>query len=93
MYIFKLGTNLGEFVFIDISYEVNVDTLGPDSAIPCDADMNLNQDDCLLRKMTKNLTEKFGCTIPYLPDQAGEPVCDPEVKTHYFARFQTKEAF
>ena len=62
-----------------MSYEVNVDTLGPDSAIPCNPAMNVIQDNCLYEKMAMNLTETFGCSIPYIPDQRGEPVCDPEV--------------
>ena len=65
-------------MFIDIAYELTIDTLKTDSRLPCDPEMNYNLDHCLYEKMTKQLLSDFGCTIPYLPQLHDEPICDPD---------------
>ena len=38
--------------------------------------MNQQLDECLYRAIDKNLTDSFGCSLPYVPDYGrGSPVC------------------
>ena len=69
---------MNEFLFIDISYELTIDTLEEESTLPCNSDMNFKLDDCLYEKMTKQLMKDFGCTIPYLPNLHNYPICNPD---------------
>lgn len=76
-FLLKIGGNVHEYLFIDLTYEVTTDTLESESELTCSPSMNEELDECLYRAIDKNLTESFGCTIPYLPDY-GAPVCEAD---------------
>ena len=65
---FQIGGNIKEYLFIDLTYEVTIDTLESESELACNPNMNEHLDECLYRGIDKNLTDSFGCTIPYLPN-------------------------
>ena len=61
---------MGELLFLDLTYVVNINTLAEDALLPCDEDMNVNYDTCLVDKVGETLAEKYGCVVPYLPRPA-----------------------
>jgi len=71
----KINVNVGIMTFIDMSYEIDEDTLGENSILPCQKEMDKNFDDCVSRKANEYLLSSFNCTVPYLPH--GGDICDP----------------
>ena len=61
---------MGELLFLDLTYVVNINTLAEDAFLPCDEDMNRNYDTCLVNRVAETLAEKYGCVVPYLPRPA-----------------------
>ena len=63
---------IGYKVFVDIDYELSVNTLGGKNflsagKISCNDDMTRNFDDMLYENANKELEQKYGCSIPFLP--------------------------
>ncbi len=91
--------NVGEKLFIDVSFENSEDTLAGSSKYPCDPALDLTFDDCLDDALPRALAAEFGCTLPYVPAAAGEegvPVCDPadeELRSKVFARYKDKVVY
>ena len=65
-------------LFIDLTYELTVNTLGQEGEIPCEAGMDWTYDDCIARRISDTLHEEFGCVVPFLPPELneGREVCD-----------------
>ena len=86
----KVYTNEGVKHYIDMSYSINVDTLGMESTAPCRADTNSDFDNCLYDKAEAELLDNYGCLVPFLPPKPDTPVCasqdkefNEEVKRQY----------
>ncbi len=80
---------MGQQLYIDLSYENNLDTLAEDSAYPCDPGMDSRFDSCMDEKLPLKLNEEFGCTLPIIPGPQDIPICDPdevEVREKVFNR-------
>ena len=63
---------IGYKVFVDIDYELSVNTLGGKNflsagKISCNDDITKTFDDFLYENGNKELEEKYGCSIPFLP--------------------------
>ena len=64
---------IGYKVFVDIDYELSVNTLGGKyflltEKISCNDDTSQSFDDSLYKAANEELEEKYGCTIPFLPE-------------------------
>ena len=69
---FKVIVQIGYKVFVDIDYELSVNTLGGKNflsagKISCNDDITKTFDDFLYENANKELEEKYGCSIPFLP--------------------------
>ena len=69
---FKVIVQVGYKVFVDIDYELSVNTLGGKNflsagKISCNDDITKTFDDLLYENANKELEEKYGCSIPFLP--------------------------
>ena len=69
---FKVIVQIGYKVFVDIDYELSVNTLGGKNflsagKISCNDDITKTFDDLLYENANKELEEKYGCSIPFLP--------------------------
>ena len=78
----KTFTSFGIRNFIDMTYSVNIDKLGSESATPCTTDNNFDFDDCLYQKQEAELLNKFNCTVPYLPPNYSVTPCLGKDKTY-----------
>ncbi len=72
----QLPVTTGKQLFIDVSYEYNVDTLASSAKFPCSPEMDRRFDECMDSRVPENLLEEFGCTVPYLPVPEGQTICD-----------------
>ena len=62
----KVFTTKGQRHYIDLSYTIIKDTLEKNSNLPCSAEMNLNQDDCIYTHLEQKMGAKFNCLAPFL---------------------------
>ncbi len=63
-------------IFIDVTFELTINSLGDKSELPCHSAMDFHFDDCLLDKIPTRLVGKYGCTIPYIPGPPEYPICN-----------------
>ncbi len=60
---------LGKLLFIDLTYELTLDTLGSSGGIPCNTSMDSRYDDCVQDQIGAILHTEYGCVVPFLPPQ------------------------
>lgn len=72
-----MHSKLGKSLFIDITYEITINTLGEESEIPCSTEMDYAFDDCMSQEVVDKLVSRHGCSLPYLPSDGNSPICDP----------------
>lgn len=58
---------IGEKVFLDLSYDLTVNTLGDLERHTCNSEMNHNYDKTLYEKIAKDNEELFNCSVPFHP--------------------------
>jgi len=63
----KLSIVLGEKLFINMAYEIDEDSLGQGSSLPCEKNLDFEYDACLYKGANRHFLSIFGCTVPYLP--------------------------
>ncbi|TRY78401.1 hypothetical protein TCAL_10417 [Tigriopus californicus] len=73
----KMHSILGKSLFIDITYEITVNTLGEESEIPCATEMDYAFDNCMSQEVVGKLVTRHGCSLPYLPSKSGSTICNP----------------
>ena len=59
---------MGTKHFIDVQFDLHINTRTESKDIPCNATMNTKYDEFLYRNLTKILESEFNCTVPFLPD-------------------------
>ena len=68
-------TTLGYRNYVSLTYSVDVDSLGKESHVPCDNEVNHSFDECLHVKTESKLMEKFGCSVPFILLNQSVPIC------------------
>lgn len=63
----KIYGVLANMLFIDLTHELTVNTLGAEGEIPCNATMDWEYDTCVTTEINRILTQEFGCIVPWLP--------------------------
>ena len=71
----KTYTTLGFANYVDLTYNVNIDSLGKESHTPCKEEHNVDFDDCLYKRVEEVLLDNFGCSVPFLPHNPDVPIC------------------
>ena len=64
----QVYSDLGKKHFIDVHFDLNINTWTESKDIPCNATMNTRYDEFLYRNLRNILESKFNCTVPFLPD-------------------------
>ncbi len=65
----------GNMLFIDMTHELDEDTLENFGDRPCNASMNIYYDECVYSSISSTLMSEFGCVVPWLPPNTARPVC------------------
>ena len=80
-----MESNVGEKVFLEVDYEITINTLWNNSEpMSCSKDKDNNFDNIVYEKANANLEKAFNCTIPFIPPMISNTtglqlaICDDE---------------
>ena len=59
---------MGKKHFIDVRFDLSINTWTQSKNIPCNPSMNVKFDDVLYQNLSRALATEFNCTVPFLPD-------------------------
>ena len=59
---------MGKKHFIDVLFDLSINTWTQSKDIPCNPSMNVKFDDVLYQNLSRALATEFNCTVPFLPD-------------------------
>merc|ERR1712154_539433 len=69
----RVYSKLGWMYFVTVDFSIAADSIGKDSNIPCrDYHRDENYDECAYQKLSQNISERYGCTLPWLPPTLDE---------------------
>ena len=61
-------SDLGKKYFIDVHFDLLINTWTESKDIPCNETMNKEYDEFIYRNLRRILGSEFNCTVPFLPD-------------------------
>ena len=83
--MFQVYSHIGEKVFLEVDYEITINTLWNSEQMSCSPDKDKNFDNIVYGKANAELEKTFNCTIPFIPsinsNTTGHPpaICDNEM--------------
>ena len=85
---------MGKRHYIDVHYDLNINTWTRSRDVPCNKTMNMEYDEFLYRRLREILISEYGCIVPFLRDYVTtqdteqSKVCkDPEKRKMVYARY------
>ena len=94
MTIFQVYSYPGTKHFIDVHFDLSINTWTKSKDIPCNTSMNTRYDEFLYRNLQEILISQFNCTVPFLPDynvpkhSQNIYICkDPEKRKASYAKY------
>lgn len=99
----KVYSDVGKKHFIDVLFDLSINTWTQSKDIPCNPSMNVKFDDVLYQNLSHALVTEFNCTVPFLPDlnftqekqngkeddESGVDIChDPQMQKASYKRYK-----
>ena len=91
----QVYSDLGKKHYVDVHFDLNINTWTESKDIPCNPLMNEKFDEFLYQNMSRTLETEFNCTVPFLPSyslaesrQHMEICQDPEKRKASYKRYK-----
>ena len=92
--LLKVYSDLGTKHYLDVHFDISINTWTESPDIPCNHTMNTRYDELLYQNLRHLLVSEFNCTVPFLPDEVSSKneqtnqIClDPEVRKKSYDRY------